>query len=339
MSNRSYKVLLVGAMPPPIGGVTIHLQRFLEAAAANGRKVSLLDLRRWRICSAIASDQIGLRAIFLAFLKADLVHIHVANSLKLAIAVAARLFFKRVVYTHHNNVVKSRRMLRYLVGLCHHVIFVNDQCLKRYFDGAIDGANVSVVPAFLPPGGSEPLSETLSAELQGYSKVVVTNCYRLSYVDGEELYGFDLVVKAYKRLVAEGIYSSVLFVALDPSGTYEGQMESWFAGFDHKGSRFLYLNTEDISFFELLKKSTCSIRATRTDGDALSVRESLFCGVPVIASDVVDRPLGCKLYKNGDADDLYARLLEVLSDGAFKEIAPTDFFEEVDRVYDRVMGA
>jgi hypothetical protein len=34
------------------------------------------------------------------------------------------------------------------------------------------------------------------------------------------------------------------------------------------------------------------LRTTRTDGDAVSVREALDAGVPVIASDVVKRPVG-----------------------------------------------
>jgi glycosyltransferase involved in cell wall biosynthesis len=34
------------------------------------------------------------------------------------------------------------------------------------------------------------------------------------------------------------------------------------------------------------------LRTTRTDGDAVSIREALDAGVPVVASDVVKRPAG-----------------------------------------------
>ena len=53
------------------------------------------------------------------------------------------------------------------------------------------------------------------------------------------------------------------------------------------------------------------IRATATDGDALSVREGLYLGCPVIATDRVDRPEGVILYHYNDRESLTRALSEI----------------------------
>lgn len=66
----------------------------------------------------------------------------------------------------------------------------------------------------------------------------------------------------------------------------------------------VYFNTETGVFLPVLAEATVFIRPTATDGDANSIREALSLGVPVIASDVVSRPKGCRLHENRNIDDL-----------------------------------
>ena len=40
----------------------------------------------------------------------------------------------------------------------------------------------------------------------------------------------------------------------------------------------------------MLRLTDVLLKPTNTDGDAISVREALYLGVPVVASDVVERP-------------------------------------------------
>jgi hypothetical protein len=46
-----------------------------------------------------------------------------------------------------------------------------------------------------------------------------------------------------------------------------------------------------------------SIRNTTTDGDSLSVKESLYLKRYTFATDAVNRPPGCILYKRGKFND------------------------------------
>ena len=56
------------------------------------------------------------------------------------------------------------------------------------------------------------------------------------------------------------------------------------------------------------------VRNTSTDGDALSVKEALFLGVPTICTDVVDRPKGVMLFKYCDRDSFENCLMDKKKD-------------------------
>jgi glycosyltransferase involved in cell wall biosynthesis len=58
----------------------------------------------------------------------------------------------------------------------------------------------------------------------------------------------------------------------------------------------------------MISASDVFVRPTFTDGDSISVREALSLGIPVIASDCVERPDGVVLFKTGNAGDLSGKL-------------------------------
>jgi glycosyltransferase involved in cell wall biosynthesis len=62
--------------------------------------------------------------------------------------------------------------------------------------------------------------------------------------------------------------------------------------------------TGNHSFIEVLKKSNFFIRNTSTDGDSLSIKEALYTGIPVLATDCVDRPKGVVLIKYSEIQSL-----------------------------------
>jgi glycosyltransferase involved in cell wall biosynthesis len=55
---------------------------------------------------------------------------------------------------------------------------------------------------------------------------------------------------------------------------------------------------------------------TFSDGDAISVREAIALGTPVVASDVVSRPTETVCFKTGDAQDLVSKIECLLSGAA-----------------------
>jgi len=60
--------------------------------------------------------------------------------------------------------------------------------------------------------------------------------------------------------------------------------------------------------FDVWKQSDLFIRATTTDIEGISIKEAMYFGTRVIATDVVKRPTGIDLYQYGD----YKKLCELI---------------------------
>jgi glycosyltransferase involved in cell wall biosynthesis len=67
------------------------------------------------------------------------------------------------------------------------------------------------------------------------------------------------------------------------------------------------------SCLAVIARSDIFVRPTFSDGDAISVREAIALGTPVVASDVVDRPAGTLCFKTGDSNDLASKIESLLS--------------------------
>jgi glycosyltransferase involved in cell wall biosynthesis len=77
------------------------------------------------------------------------------------------------------------------------------------------------------------------------------------------------------------------------------------------------------------------VRPTRSDGDAVSVREALALGRTVVASAAGHRPPGCLLFPPGDAAALSAQMAAAarLPRGAPVAVSSRDPFEVIREVY------
>ena len=70
-------------------------------------------------------------------------------------------------------------------------------------------------------------------------------------------------------------------------------------------------NVEHAVTLHLMKAADIVLRTTLFDGDAISVREALFLGTPVIATATDARPEGVHLIEIGDKDGLAAKVIEI----------------------------
>jgi len=151
----------------------------------------------------------------------------------------------------------------------------------------------------------EKLSEAMTTAIKlmryTHKSVFCTNGYSLSYdTQGNEVYGIFDLVALFQEL------SEYALVISDPSGTY--------AAYFREAGLVLPVNVSILEgphpFIPVLKTCDVFIRATSTDGDSISVKEALFFGKLVIATNVVSRPQECLLYEPKDQDALAERIRE-----------------------------
>ena len=137
------------------------------------------------------------------------------------------------------------------------------------------------------------------------------NASKFGLWDGQDIYGFDFCVKLMCDYADADISLIMAVGAIYDYTHYEFICDQ----IKHDSRIFLLLNCEQ-ELWPLIKCVDIVVRPSRHDTYGISVAESLFFGVPVIASDVTDRPVGCELFKTGNYksfkksfDELYGKIM------------------------------
>jgi glycosyltransferase involved in cell wall biosynthesis len=308
------KVLLIGPIPPPAGGVSIHITR-LSQLLKDEFSVKLVDESHIPKDGILNLRRLNPGAYLSSIFRSNIVHIHSGpKMLKYAHILFSRLMGKKTVLTIHSLKQKGSFLDGLVYSLPHVTIVVNSDFRQR-----VRLSNrVLVKDAFLPPvAGNEPkLPETIEnwvheKKAGGYI-VACANAWRLDTHNGEDLYGLDLCIDAAISLRANGRKIGFVFVVCDLGGhidiaKYEALIEQ------HKLSDIFFLQKSQISFINLVKECDIVLRPTNTDGDALTVREALFLNKAVIASNVVARPPGTILFETRNRESLVTSLAETAS--------------------------
>lgn len=322
------KVLILGTLPPPVGGITIHLKRFIEINKNNCEfELSLFDLRKRKVYSK--GKHHGMLKLFKVFFGSKIVHIHISNNSKIFFAFISKIFGKKVIYTQHNSRLNDGIKFRFFFRLCDKLILVNNR--NTNLDSArLNNNKMTVIPAFIEPTELEELPESLLIDLEKFNFIISANCFKNVQLDGKQLYGFDTLVDSYFYLVNENQISNSVLVLVDPSNSMKEFFEAEKKKFESKNNNEILFVGSYIDFSSLIKKSNVVVRPTRSDGDALTVREALYFEIPIIASDCSIRPEGTILFNTGDAKDLEDKIYSVYnSQLTTKNIYKENFNEEI----------
>ncbi len=345
--NISDTVLIVGTIPPPTGGVTIHVSRFLKHLEA--REIP------YTFCGISEGPVKILRQV----MKHKVIHLHASNSyFRLAFSIVCFLSGKKLIQTIHGDLGRFSRMRnlcdRVAVRLSHTPVVINKGSLEKA--GKLNRRSV-LISAFIKPINSEPLPDEILDGLKqwknGLSHIFCANATSPDRDTlGREIYGGSELMKVFSRQPEKGL------IFVDPGGHYreiirgngrsredesisESESDRVSGGTSEKGRinenenlpRNVFYINRPLPFFEILKFSDCYIRATTTDGDSLSVKEALSIGKPVIASDCVDRPEECTLYKTADTGALLQQVAQFSGNGHPPDPTRKNAFkEEVDKI-------
>jgi glycosyltransferase involved in cell wall biosynthesis len=286
------RLLIIGKIPPPIGGVTIHVQRLLNSLSNNFIDYCFYDYRKESYIN-------GLKKIFIA----EIVHLHFSNkNVRLFFVLLLKCLHKRIIITFHGKYAFDdfRDYLSLYISSCSFVL--NHYTYKNAVKKIINKQKVQLISAFIPPGQDEDsLDEIIIKKINEISVhrkyILCTNANNFVIDEqGKDLYGIDFLLNIIRNRL------DLCLIISDPSGKLKEHYPVQY-------NNILFIS-EPHSFCEIIKISDMYIRATTTDGDSLSVKEGLFYRKKVIASDCVDRPFGCFLYKTGDQQSFEAALAQ-----------------------------
>ena len=152
-----------------------------------------------------------------------------------------------------------------------------------------------------PPDRSLPLPERLAAFLGSHSPALLT--VGLLEPEYDLPMQIDLMAEILQRYPRAGL----LIVG---SGSLEESLRAHIAAKPYRDHVVLYGDMPHALTLRATQECDLLLRTTLYDGDSISVREALYIGTPVIATDNGMRPEGVYLIPPSDS----ARLLDAVCD-------------------------
>ncbi|MBA4317072.1 MAG: hypothetical protein C0412_01595 [Flavobacterium sp.] len=295
--------VIIGKLPPPIGGVRVHVARLLEWLNYHKMDHKFVVLSPWELLTSIT-------VIF----NSRFIHLHSSNVwARFFFAFLCFIFRKKLLITYHGNLGRFNYLKNCLdycsIFLCYVPIVLNR---KSHIFATQLNSNAKYVSAFIPPISDKidviPESVNLFKEKK-FEAYFCTNAWRVTYDnDAKEIYGISSLVEIFRDLPKFGLIIS------DPSGSYA----NFFKSKQIELTGNILIIPIPHSFIKIIRSCDCMIRATTTDGDSISIREALYFEKPVIASNCVERPEGCILYGNCD----FAALKKIIMTTDFGRLRP-----------------
>lgn len=290
------KLLIIGRMPPPVGGVTEHVKRLTQSLRRIGFNFDFCDPGKTSVCKILFKTATH-----------RIIHIHFSNpAVQLAFAIFCRLTCKKLIVTYHgcwgrygiagNWAVKLSARLAHVPIVQERVSLLEAlRCNRRSRE----------ISTYIPDSGIEPLPAQLRSEIAmrrgHYQATFCTNAWNVTFDKyGYEIYGISEMINRFAD------YPEYQLLISDPSGNYRSYIQ--------KNTLHISSNVFFIShlhdFKNILLLSDAFIRHTTTDGVSLSIHEARELGVPVLASAAVTRPPFCSVFQDFSKSDLTVKLEE-----------------------------
>lgn len=310
----SLDVVVVGRFPPPIGGVSVFVERKYESLRASGASRVDLGSRLWL-----------LKVIYLAVCTRCLFFLNTTNLAVLFVFYGLGILGRTRIYDHNSSrhywgTGFKERCYLFFVRRAGSVCVVHEHLLEHYRSRGIN-IPLEVESPFLPPveGRFGDVYEHYSVGVKsflneaGYFKIGFSASKYVLDAEGRDLYGLETLCDLVSRLREAGVEVKCLLAVA------EWREHAIPDGLRNKISRLvgngdMILLAGQYEFWPVYRYLDCFLRLTSTDGDSVSVREALYYKCPVVASDVVPRPDSAILYSYAEVETLFSSVMTIVSD-------------------------
>jgi hypothetical protein len=247
--------------------------------------------------------------------RARVVHYHHAGRVSLLVAVAIARHDRSsqwLVTLHNHSLTKhlessvlARALLRWALGRFNQIVAVSPEIaetLRRH--GVV--TPITVLPAYIGTVPTASSSDNDWSPREFFDRpgpTLVLSAYRVSRHGSstDDVYGLDIASGVFDSLASKHPdLKLAVFLAHKPRGRWAKRYaECHLAGIENAWpGRVLVVTGERLT--PAFCHDVIYLRPTRTDGDAVSVREALTDGIAVLASDVASRPHGSRVLALND---------------------------------------
>ena len=312
-------VLQLGPYPPPEGGISRNILAIRDELIAAGHQCSIVVTSR---SSSVTSEHdvyhprspLALIAL-LRKLRFDVLHLHIGGDVTarvLALAFVCSIFGRdRSVLTLHSggfavsdeaDGARPGSFAGRVFRRFSRIIAVNAKLADVF--RRFGATRINVIPpyALKRPDPNVIVPDELAVFCGAHTPLLLA-------VGGlEKDYDPLLQVAAMMEVTAEAPKTGLMIVG---GGSIKSEVEAAVAASGCSDAIMLAGNVEHAVTLHLMRDADIVLRTTLFDGDAISVREALFLGTPVIATDTGDRPEGVHLIEIGDKDALVKKVREI----------------------------
>jgi glycosyltransferase involved in cell wall biosynthesis len=334
---RALDLLVLAPVPPPLGGISVHITRLVPQLRRAGLEVGVLNHFNSTdadfVLGALNRNPINYFRMSRR-IPARVVHYHHSHwATLLAVALGRRRTGSRYVLTLHgtdiSRILESRvpmlgRATRWAISRFDAIIVVNPD-IRTAIQDHVDPDRIEVLPAFLDAPVEESLYDSSVEDFLASGRTLLVCAARVYFLPNRrDLYGLDLTVEAFATLAAEWPdLRLALFIADRPAGGQAARhLNALALRLEEADLRDRVLFLFGTPLTPAFRHDVIFVRPTRAEGDALSVREALHAGVPVVASDVVSRPAGTSTFASEDTADFRRALVGALDSTGEKAKRP-----------------
>ncbi len=342
------RVIQLGPYPPPMGGVQANLTAIHQRLQSRGQESRVINLTRFRAAdtdTVFYPDGPWATVRLLARLPADILHLHVGGDLSTRLVLLALLCAlwpgRKSVFTFHSGGYPDSpagqtagfwTLRGFALRRFTRLITVNRRLMELFGRFGVAPERIRLILPFVLPDRlpDAAFPAPLAAFYAAHSPVLVS----MGWLEPEYDFGLQIQVLAAVRerwpeaglaILGEGRLRGELEQARLASGCAEHIL---LAG-DQPHPVALHATARAGAF----------LRTTHYDGDAISVREALHLGTPVVASDTGMRPPGVALFQARDAESLREAIAKALSDPRPQPGRPGAGLQNIDevlRLYDEI---
>lgn len=315
------RYFIVGPVPPPLGGISVYVDRLSRQLRMYGHTVSNIDFARKGFLKRLLSL---MRMVVDP--RRTTIDLHAFDFSAMAAALL-RPFGKTVTYMDHNTLLYRRQVsgvrawiLKRFLLRAGEVSFVSEEGLKFYQENGFTFTNAIVKHAYIPPPVEDGarIFSGYSADTRKFLErrrpVLVANASQIVFENGQDLYGLDLCVDLVLALRAE--FPEIgLVLALANADRNPEYLASLKRRIKDAGAvaDFCFLTGQQ-ELWPIFRHASLMLRPTTGDGYAVSVAEALDLGCRVLASDAVERPAGATLFRSRDLNDFVGKARLLLAD-------------------------
>jgi glycogen(starch) synthase len=317
------RVLLLGPYPPPHGGVETNLVAIRRFLLKRGVHCAVINITRHRKTEEdeiyYPKNVIELLGL-LVRLDYDILHLHVGGLLSRRVLrlglVCSSMPGKKTIFTFHSGgypsmpearSTSSRSLAGFVLRRFDRLIAVNREIRDFFQRLGITSERIRLIAphAFLEDGDFDgPLPEPLASFFSRHQPILI------SAGQLEPEYDLRLQIEALGTLLQSSPNAGLILLG---QGTLEEELRKVIQAKALAEHVLLSGDVPHEATMQAISRADLMLRTTLYDGDAISVREALYLGTPVIATDNGMRPNGVRLIPISDVDALQQAIEQMLA--------------------------